>query len=607
MSIICGIIDFDRLSIKKEEIQKMLDCMSNVDYHNESTWVDKNIGFGHKLFCTTPESHYENQPLINQEKNIILNFDGRIDNRNELFEQLDLNEDDFDVVTDADLVLWSYEKWGKACVQYLIGDFSFALWDVVGKELVCSRDRLGIRPFYFYMKGSMLYFASDIRMLLEGIGTLPEPDFESIKSFAHFGTIGYEKTMYENIYRIPPAYTYSFTNKVIEKQRYWFPEHIKQNREISLIDASKKVRELLSESIDARLRVTGKVGCELSGGIDSTSIAFLMTEQSIKKNFSTFSMRYRSYSCDEWEYTHEAINKLELNSFWIDVDELDFKNKYNIDYNFSIRKSWPFFGSFTQNLALVEEMQKQNMRVVLTGHGGDNLFTGSTAFLYDYARGFHFVKLFQALRYYGFSYENIKRYVLRPLIPGGVKNIMKCFLRKVDNNSIPLENFDSFWGLEKSLPSAILVDLGYLVGRHQNMFSEMNYYLTAESLYGIEFRHPFFDTRLIEFALSLPPEYKLRNGLIKAVLREAMKDLLPEKIYAREDKAEFSEALLEQMAAIDMKTFWKNSFLKDKHIVENILIDNFLLKYQQGKLDADEIGRFWRLLTLEKWYEVNFD
>ncbi len=452
----------------------------------------------------------------------------------------------------------------------------------------------------------MLCFASDIRMLMEVIGTLPEADLEAMKSFAHFGTIDYEKTMYQNVYRIPPAHTYSFTNKMIKKQRYWFPEHIKQNREISLIDASKKVRELLSESIDARLRITGKVGCELSGGIDSTSIAFLMAEQSIKKKISTFSMRYRSYSCDEWEYTREAIDKLKLNSFWIDVDELDFKNKYNMDYNFSVRKSWPFFGSFTQNLALAEEMQRQNMRVVLTGHGGDNLFTGSTAFLYDYAKGFYFVKLFKAFRYYGFSYANIERYILRPMVPEWLKNIIKGFLRKADKNSIQLEDVVSFWGLEKSLPSALVVDLGYLAGRHQNMFSDMNYYLAAESLFGIEFRHPFFDTRLIEFALSLPPEYKLRNGLIKAVLREAMKDLLPEKIYTRDDKAEFSEALLEQMLEIDMKTFWKDSFLEDKNIVEGKFIDDFLVKYQHGILDEDEVGRFWRLLTLEKWYKVNF-
>lgn len=606
MSVICGIISFDGTSVKKEEIQKMLDSIQNIDHDTKSIWIGKNLGFGHNMFCTTPESLHESQPLISQNGNVILTSDSRIDNRDELFEKLEINKYDFDIVTDTDLILWSYEKWGKECIQHLIGDFAFALWDVIRQELVCSRDRLGIRPFYFYMKESMLCFASDIRMLIEVIGILPEPDLESIKSFAHFGTIGYEKTMYENIYRIPPAHTYSFTNKVIEKQRYWFPEQIKQNRDISLIDASKKVRQLLSESIYARLRVSGKIGCELSGGIDSTSIAFLMTEQAIKNNFSTFSMRYKSYSCDEWEYTSEAIEKLDVNSFWVDVDELDFKEKYNMDYNFSIRKSWPFFGSFTQNIALAEEMKRQNMRVVFTGHGGDNLFTGSTAFLYDYARGFHFVKLFQALRYYGFSYANIKRYVLRPLVPEGVKNIMKGFLRKVDKNSIPLENFDSFWGLEKSLPSALLVDLGYLVGRHQNMFSDMNYYLAAELLFGIEFRHPFFDTRLIEFALSLPPEYKLRNGLIKAVLREAMKDLLPEKIYVREDKAEFSEALLEQMAEIDMKTFWKDSFLEGKNIVEGKFIDDFLVKYQHGILDEDEVGRFWRLLTLEKWYKVNF-
>lgn len=605
MSVLCGIVCFDGTYVKKEEVQVMLDSMPNVDYDKKSIWVEKNLGFGNNLFCTTPESLHENQPLVNQSGKVILISDSRIDNRDELLKKLDINEDDFDIVTDTDLILWSYEKWGKECVQYIIGDFSFALWDVISKELICSRDRLGIRPFYFYMKKSMLYFASDIRMLISVMETTPKPNIESVKSFAHFGTINYEDTLYENIYRIPPAHTYIFTNKSIEKKRYWFPEKIKQNQEISFIDASKKVRELLSESINSRLRVTGEIGCELSGGIDSTSITFLISDVYKKKKFSTFSMRYKSYSCDEWDYTNMAIEKLNVKNFLVDVDKLDFKDEYNMDYNFSIRKTWPFFGSFTQNIALAKEMKRQNIRVVFTGHGGDNLFTGSTAFLYDYAREFQFLKLFQALKYYGFSYTNIKNYLLKPLLPEKLKNIIKHFLKKGDKNNIPLENFISYWRLEKSLKSALLVDLGYLVGRHQNMFSEMNYYLAAEASYGIEFRHPFYDTRLIEFALSLPPEYKLRNGLIKAVLREAMKDLLPEKIYAREDKAEFSEALLQQIAEIDMKSFWKNSCLEDKHIVESTLIDDFLLKYQQGILDEDEVGRFWRLLTLEKWFKTN--
>ncbi len=606
MSRICGVIHFDGTVVEKEKIEKMLDSVQNIEDNKKSIWTEKHVGLGHDLFCTTPESIYEIQPLICKDENIILTSDLRIDNREELLIKLHINEDDLKVITDADLLLWSYQKWGRDCVKHLIGDFSFALWDEIKQELVCSRDRIGIRPFYYYQEDQTLYFASDIQMLNEVIGLLPDADLESMSSFATFGTIGYEKTMYENICRIPPAYTYSFRENGIEKERYWFPENIKLNGDISLLDASTRVRELLDQSVDSRLRTIGKVGCELSGGIDSTSIAVLMESHLTKKDFSTFSMRYQSYSCDEWEYTKEAIDTLGVESFWVDVDKLDFKKKYNMDYNFSIRKSWPFFGSFTQNMALAEEIKRQNTHIVFTGHGGDNLFTGSTAFLSDYTKGFEFVKLFKSLRYYGFSYTNIKKYILIPLLPQRLKNIIKGFLKtRTEDNLIP-EDFVSFWELDKLLPSALLVDLQYLVGRHQNMFSEMNYYLAAESLYGIEFRHPFLDTRLIEFSLSLPPEYKLQNGLIKAVLRESVKDLLPSKIYTRDDKAEFSEALLAQIIDIDMENFWKNSFLEKKDIVEHKFINDFLVKFQQGTLDEDEIGRFWRLITLEKWYKVNF-
>ncbi len=149
MSRICGIIYFDGTSVKKEEIQKMLDSMQNMNDDMQNVWVEKNVGFGHNMFCTTPESLHESQPLISQNGNVILTSDSRIDNRDKLFERFEINEDNFDIVTDIDLILWAYEKWGKECVQYLIGDFSFALWDVKRQELICSRDRLESDHFIF--------------------------------------------------------------------------------------------------------------------------------------------------------------------------------------------------------------------------------------------------------------------------------------------------------------------------------------------------------------------------------------------------------------------------------------------------------------------------
>ena len=151
MSWICGIIRLDGNAVQKCDILTMLNAVRNRGNDAEGLWLEGSVGFGHKMLWTTPESFHEKQPQITENDTIILTADVRIDNRDELFEQFGLNENDHDIITDTDLIIWSYQKWSEDCPKYIVGDYSFALWDKEQKQLFCSRSPLGIKPFNYYL------------------------------------------------------------------------------------------------------------------------------------------------------------------------------------------------------------------------------------------------------------------------------------------------------------------------------------------------------------------------------------------------------------------------------------------------------------------------
>lgn len=603
MSGIFGIVHFDQTPVTTEKTQRMLDSMKNLRNDSEKIWVDKNVGFGHKMLWTTPESVYESQPLHSKDGNLILTADARIDNRDELFEKLRISKNDFNSITDADIILKSYQKWGDKCPSHLMGDFAFAIWDKTEKKFFATRDRFGTRPFYFSFNKGQLYFSSYLDALLDAIVDPFSLNDESIKSFCKFSTIKYEETMYENILRIPPAYAFTFSVNGLKKERYWFPEKIKINYDVSLEDASKKVRELLFNAVESRLRVYGQWGCELSGGLDSSAVA-LIAKELTNEQFKTFSMRYKSYSCDEWEYTAEVINALDSSPIFIDVDCVGEDNDYCMNSLPRLSKHWPAYGSFIHNYHLGMTMVNNDVRVCLTGHGGDHVFTGTNAFIFDYLKSFKLKELFNEFSSLNVSNLHLLNILVRSLIPKRLKRLIKSVLMKDINYYLTQpEDFTDYWKIKHIRPGSLFKNLQYVIGRHHVMHTDNNHYRSLEMNENIEFRHPFLDTRLVEYALSLPNHYKYSCYSIKITLREALKDIYPEKIYMREDQAEFSEVLFALINSINTQKLWKNSPLLSENLINPKLLNSLLKKYEQKTIDAGETGKFWRLNCTALWHK----
>lgn len=602
MSVICGIVRFDGKIVNKEEIKNMLNTMKNHSNDSEGIWIDGNVGFAHKMLWTTPESLHENQPLVSNDGDLVLTADARIDNRDELFEKLEINENDFKIVTDGDLILWSYKKWGEECPKYLLGDFAFAIWDKHQQKLFCSRDRFGIRPIYFYFLNEIVYFSSNIDLLYTLIDEPISVNDNAINSFARFTTIGYEETMYQNIFRIPPAYFFIFSKEGLNKYRYWFPEKIKIDYHIPFEEAKQEVYRLLSKAVEARLRVYGDWGCEVSGGLDSTAIS-LIAQKATHTQFKTFSMRYQSYTCDEWEYTKEAITTLGSMPIILDIDQLDVKNEYNLHDTVELNKHWPLYGSFIHNYVLGNMMVKNGIRICLTGHGGDHVFTGDYNPILNYIKNFRFIS---ALNEFFISDKQLSVLVveiIKLLVPQKIKFFVKKYLlnKDVHLNNQSAENFTDYWNLSFNDSIKIRGALSYISGNSQVTHIDNNYYRTLELYENIEFRHPFFDTNLIEYILTLPNYYFYKGGTTKIILREALKELYPSLIYERKDKAEFSEALLDQMNAIDMDQVWKDSLLIKNELLDKSHLYELIEQYKNKTINASDLGDFWKMTTLELW------
>lgn len=609
MSGICGIVRFDGQAVKKEEIQNMLDAMQNRGNDTEGIWIDGGIGFGHKMLWTTPESLHENQPFISNEGNLVLTADARIDNRNQLFEQLEINKNDFDVITDIDLILWSYQKWGEECVKKIIGDFSFAIWDMEKNQLFCVRDHIGIKPFYYYIFDQYFVFSSEITSLFTLEKVPKYPDTTIILQFLEKIALEHSRTFFKKILRLPPANYLSLSDNQFNIERYWFPELINENKTIPFKEAKEKFYQLFKQAVKSRLRSAYPIGCELSGGLDSSSVYSIACDVLGTEKVLSFSKRYKNMDCDEGEYI-EAIEK-HLNSYsniiW--SDKLDYKNKYSLKRFNQEYSGWPGNGLFLDSLATQEKIQENGIRIMLTGQGGDHVLAGSMYMLADYMKSFQFLRLFREIKINNLSKNEIKEYIIKPLVGEKWINFIKYLLGKpkINKERYYISHLKLSEEMEEKAQNISFAQRE-LIGSVSGMLNAQwvdNNPSQLDGRYNIESRHPFFDSRLIEYLLSLPPDYMLHNGQTKFILREALYGKLPERIYQRDDKAEFSEALIQHMEAINLEEFWSQHKMVEFGILTKREVQTLLNQYNLNKKNL--VAYFWRLVLVESWFRQNFD
>ncbi|MBP1945484.1 asparagine synthase (glutamine-hydrolyzing) [Methanobacterium petrolearium] len=579
------------------------------------------MAFGHQMLHTTPESLHEELPFEDKESGLVITADARIDNRKELAPTLGI--EDKEHVSDSYFILKAYEKWGDKCPEELLGDFAFVIWDKNSEKLFGALDHVGVKPLYYFLSKTYFFFSTEIKPFFD-LSEIPHKLNQKALLFYLMDVYDNELTFYEDIYSFSPANSFSIDYNHNEIIKYW---ELNPNAQLvmdSEEDYIKTFRSIFSTSINCRLRSAYPIGFQLSGGLDSSSIVCMAKEiMNKKKNTSFDSINTFSYvfdeftQCDERYYIKKVTDMDGIEPHFIVGDNISpFEQMRTILWY----QEQPFITPFMTILwKLYKKMQRKDIRIVLSGSGGDAVISYGTNYLRDLAASFKWKKLINEINGYsnrvdlGFNKLFLWN-VIFPLIPKNLKNML--FLSEKKSKTFILNK-----DMARQLNAKKLWEDFYLdpISEADTAKKYHYYLLTTENLsplrmldktisaFSIEPRYPFLDKRLIEFCYAIPTEMKFKFGWSRYILRIAMSGILPKEIQWRADKAILSPVLEKNLMLFE-KSFLEEKILNNKELKEYIDLDSLNSIYQEyskGIASYESIRRIWGVSLFFWWFNGN--
>lgn len=638
MSGIVGIYQLDGQPVEREHLERMVDVLAHRGPDGADIWCDGSVGLGHRLLWTTPESLLEELPLVDRTGNLVLTADARIDNRDELMAALSLNDRPVEKITDSQLILAAYEQWGNQCLEKLIGDFAFAIWDKRKQVLFCARDHMGVKPFYYYYEpGKFLAFASEIKGLL-CLEAVPRKVNEAKVGIYLCQLSGFaapnQETFYEDILRFPPAHWTELSERGMKFNSYWdLDAEAKKIQFSSDGEYVEAFKERFTEAIRCRLRSAYPVVSTLSGGLDSSSVSCvarnILREQNPQAELMTVYADCGVPSTDEKDYVNTV---LALGGFKHHIAKVDgpISSAQTVTSWLDQPVQMPTPAIL---LAIVQSVQQQGARVMLTGHDGDTIVSYGQNYLnelielgeweklkkivewrfqnsengsdvakkvdsslfYKYALPYcqelvknfqikSYVKAIQSMsKYWSFSVLKILKLIARSFVYRNPRryrwqshniNINREFVRKLNLTQLLKEEYNYQFAY---LPSEYLNHYRGIIADNMQRGNEQ-----VDAMSGalaIEARHPFLDKRLIELCLAVPSHLKYCNNYGRGVMRRAMKDILPEEVRHRRSKVDFYGFIIPKMED-DERSLIENLLAKDSSLSQYLDTNALYQEYQ---------------------------
>ena len=597
MSAIVGLYNFDGKPIDSAIMNRMVDSLAHRGSDGAGIWSDGFIGLGHRMLWTTPESLHEKQPFLNHSGDVVITADARIDNRKELITALDLSGAAPGSITDSQLILAAYEKWGEICPEKLLGDFAFAIWDGRKQALFCARDHLGVKPFYYHLSNRMFAFASEIKALITAPNVPTRMNELRIAYHLEPNFLGQDKeiTFYQDIFRFPPAHKMVVSAKGARRHSYWSLEPQQELRLKSDDQYSEAFREIFIDAVRCRLRSAFQAGSTLSGGLDSSSIACTARHLLAGNGngcFHTFSAIFPGLpererrQIDERQFVDAVVAQGGgLSPHYIRADRLGPLD--DIERVLWHEDEAVFAPNLYMHWGLYKEAQGQGVRIMLDGIDGDTTVSHGLEYLAELARVGRWISMVKeatALSKKSNSsfppWKIIWRYGLHPLIPQNYIRIWwqlrgrsqaTEFLNPVINHG-----FAKRLGLAERAQALLDVLSAPTHSARAEHWQGLNsgllpYVLEmadkAASAFSLEPRYPFCDRRLVEFCLAVPANQKLHQGWTRVIMRRAMTDILPNEVRWRIGKANLSPNF--QLRLLNgHRELLENIILKDPGLIE---------------------------------------
>lgn len=558
-----------------------------------------NCAFGHTRLSIVDLSTGA-QPMLSDDNKLGITFNGEIYGYKEI--RKELNNYNFKSTSDTEVILALYEKYGENMMDKLPGMFSFAIWDENKQSLFCARDRFGEKPFYYCIgKNNELIFASEIKAVIATGLIQPILDKESLIDYIKHLYINPNKTIYKNIYTLPPAHFLTFKNEKVNVEKYWeLPE---TNEKINLSDAKKTFKELLDKAVFKQLIADVPVGAFLSGGLDSSTIVDVASK--LKPNLQTFSFGFGE-SINELPFAKHVAQKYNTDHTELQSGEYDLANLF---VEMQEIYDEPFADSSNIPTYLISKAAKKYNKVVLTGDGGDELFGGYTSWykpIYYMSQNlilqiFNIIKA-SIILIFNYNRENkidlyyrVKGFTNKILLRNPLEIHIKkntYFTDKELNKLLPYKKTELELNKKASLNDVIRFDiLNYMPG---DILTKID---RASMANGLELRSPFLDVDFASFCISLPNRIKINNKEDKVILREAFSTEWPEEIRKR-SKQGFG-APIKEWLKLPAFIVLKDKYLKDSKQKIFEIID---FKQTQKIVEKNDY-QTWILLTLSVWLE----
>jgi asparagine synthase (glutamine-hydrolysing) len=541
-------------------LQGMTDILSHRGPDDDGYYIEDNIGLGQRRLSIIDIAGGK-QPMHNEDKTLWVIFNGEIFNYIEIREELEGKGHRFYTHSDTEVIVHAYEQWGKDFLNHFNGQFAIALWDDKRKELILARDRVGIRPlFYAVLDDRTLLFGSEMKAILKYPGVTREIDPAGIRQIFTYWVNIPPQTVFKGIEELPPGRFLVCGKNGIEIKRYWklnFPRE-KEYDQKPLNYYTEKLSELLYDATTIRLRADVPVASYLSGGIDSSVISALVKKHH-NNDLITFSVAFGDKDYDERRYQQQMVKFLKTDHRMVEANYDTIGKSYSQVVWFAEK---PMIRTAPGPLFLLSQLVRDNnIKVVLTGEGADEVFGGYGIFKEDKIRRF-WVK-FPNSQCRPLLLAKIYPYILKDgtQVNAFWQQFFKKNLLEVDNpyyshlirwdNTAMIRNYfrPDFWGNNvgkvdyRELSDYLNPEMSKWHPLARAQYLEMDTFMSGYLLSSqgdrmmmgnsVEGRFPYLDYRVMEFASQIPPHYKIRGLNEKYILKKTYQDLIPLDIIER--------------------------------------------------------------------------
>ncbi|GAB2531051.1 asparagine synthase (glutamine-hydrolyzing) [Rufibacter soli] len=606
---IAGFIDYTKASVEAD-LHLITDCIAHRGPDAAGYFFDGTVGLGHRRLSILDLSEAANQPMYAQNENHVIIYNGEVYNFQEIAKKLNVP---LQTTSDTEVILEAFIKWGPDFVHELNGMFAFAIFDRKAEKFYLYRDRMGIKPVYYFYDGNRFAFSSELKSLvqlpfLKGKLTLNQ---EAISQFLYLGYIPRPNSIYNEIKKMDSGSFMEITKETMSISKYWDLTKKVSNEVLSdETSAKKQLKDLVCSSVQYRMISDVPFGTFLSGGIDS-SLVTAVAQSVSDKPVNTFSIGFESGKHNESKFAADVAKHLGTDHHAFTVTEKEALNW--VDELTSIYDE-PFADSSAIPTILVSELARKHVTMTLSGDGGDELFLGYGMYQWAERLSNPFVKAFRhtiaaGLPLLGERYERgaqVFKYPSEEKVKSHIFSQEQYLFSEAEIQQLLTPEYSAKPIIQEGWENGSRS----LTPMEAQAFFDMQYYLQDDLLvkvdratmrHSLETRVPLLDYRIVEFALNLSPELKVKNGISKYLLKEVLYDFVPKEIFDR-PKWGFS---------VPLGTWLKGDlrYLLEDYLNESVVTNFGVVRYSEVErlkknfLNGKDYlyNRIWLLIVLHKW------